>query len=161
MVKMFHVTSPSIAIRVARTQRFVGGPIDADDGLNAYIDDHCGGPYFKSEISNTGAILEFEWTGPQERAGNFHAPNILHDQHPHRAFVAAGTKDHLYLTGIRLADEQDWTDGSWLCSLRPSNGPNWLQSKLLNWNFRETARIKSKVLGLVQKRPKILVVSGL
>jgi len=161
---LVHETSPLIAVAVARTRRVIGGPIPADDGLNARLLDHPNGPYNRSEIANSGVFLEFEWTGSMVPSrGNQWAPDRLHDQHPLRAFVPAGTNSHLHLIGIRFRPGYGWMDAvrrPMFSIFRPCGWRAWIASKQTGWSQREADRIAEEIRQVLRLRPEVRVVSG-
>lgn len=163
-MKLIHETSPLVAVYVVRTLCLEGGPIQADDGLNAWLVDHPNGPYMASQLENYGAILEFEWTGKMVRSeGNYWAPNLLHDQHPLRAFVPAGTNDHLYLVDIRFRPNHGWADvvlEPTAYMSKPRSWIDWISSKSPKWKSLEADRITDEVLHVIQQKPKVRVVSS-
>ncbi len=161
-MKIVHETSPRIAVDVVRTLRLIGGPIQADDGLSARLVNHPNGPYLLCELDSFGAFLEFEWTGKVVRSsGNYWAPNLLHDQHPLRAFVPAGTDDHLYLVGIRFRATHGWADALLLPQARlckPVSWIDWVAGRLPDWKQREAARIAEEVSRIIKEKPKVQVI---
>jgi len=99
----------------------------------------------------------FEWYGPVLRAKNEpHFPGVLFDEHPHRAFLLAGTREHLYLTDVQLLPGFRWE-----AALRPpklAGAPlEWLRSKLPGWVEREEARIAAFVRERLLARPPIRI----
>ncbi len=163
-MKIVHETSPLIAVEVIRTRCVIGGPIQADDGLNARLLNHPNGPYNRSEIANPGVFLEFEWTGVMVQSkGNHWGPNLLHDQYPLRAFVPAGTNSHLHLTGIRFRPGYSWGDAVRVPTLsifQPCGWRAWIASKRPGWKSREADRIAKEICNVLRLSPKIRVVSG-
>ena len=110
MLTIEHETSPAIAAQVARTKRFLAGPILGDSGLNAVIVDDPRGPYHPQQAANCGAVMRFTWCGPVA-TGYYTAgypPNQLFDEYPHRAFLPVGTNMNLKLIDIKLVSGSSW-----------------------------------------------------
>lgn len=103
-MKLYHYSSPLAARRIAEQRTYYGGA-SFEDGLNA-VPATCpwqASPGYSWKSANTGALLEFEWTGPIVRgpyAGT--DPNTLYDLGGHRLFIPAGTSKNLRLIGMQL-----------------------------------------------------------
>lgn len=154
---------PRYALKVARTGRARAGDGLAESGLNCEIVVHALG-FNEDQAQSRGALLTFEWTGPVLAALGLvgYEPNILVDQHPHRALVPVGTTQHLRLVGVELIRGQSWLSAverpklaGWP-SLKALG--RWLSSKLPGWDQREACRIAAEVAHIVEQRPAIVVV---
>ncbi len=159
MTVIEHETSPAIAVEVARTTRFLAGPVLGDSGLNAFIVGHKAGPYHPEQPAKHGAVMRFEWTGPNGQ-GYFptgYPPNRLFDQHPHRAFVPVGTNRGLRLIEIELVGGGSWEDAVVEPSFSFANLPLWLASRHGGWRQKVAESLKEEILAIVGTRPLITI----
>lgn len=159
MLTIEHETSPAIAAKVARTQRFLAGPIMGDSGLNAFIVGHGAGPYHPEQASNCGAVMRFAWTGPVTQGSfvNGYPPNQLYDEHPHRAFLPVGTNRSLKLIEIVLVGGGTWEDAVVEPSFSLANLPTWLNSKRTGWRHSVAGRIEEEMAEIVTTQPNITI----
>ncbi|MBD8051104.1 hypothetical protein [Limnohabitans radicicola] len=154
-----HETSPAIAAEVARVKRFLAGPIKGDSGMNAFIVGHVAGPYCPDQAANCGAVMRFEWTGPviQGSIFNGYSPNQLFDEHPHRAFIPAGTNSNLKLIEIVLVRGCSWEDAIVDPSFSLANLCSWLSSKRAGWRQAVAERLEEEMAAIVATQPNISV----
>lgn len=154
-----HETSPSIAAEVARTKRFLAGPILGDSGMNAFIVGHQAGPYHPEQAENRGAIMRFSWTGPvtQGYFAKGYPPNQLFDQHPHRAFVPVGTNIDLRLFDIKLVGGASWEDVVVEPSFSLAALPSWLLSRRPGWRKNAVKRLQKEIAAIVAMQPLIRI----
>ena len=158
--RLAHYTSPAAALAIARTLAFRGGPIYADNGLNAHLVEHPAGPYLSGLFSGRGAVVTFQWQGEVTTSKDFTRPNALYDQHPFRAFIPAGTSEGLQLVGIDLEPGATWCDTEDATGLRRFDPRRWLAPSKKAKAVRET-NIADEVRRIVASAPAIKVVSGL
>lgn len=154
-----HETSPAIAAEVARTKRFLAGPILGDSGMNVTIVGHLAGPYHPEQAANCGAVMRFAWTGPVSQ-GRFPAgypPNQLFDEHPHRALVPVGTNINLKLIEIELVDGASWEDAVVETAFSLANLPSWLLSKRAVCRQEAAERIEEEMAAIVGTQPNIAI----
>ena len=166
-LRIYHETSPWIAIHIARTQQFMGGAISGDAGLNCYIEGSLPDLNIFSQAEQKGALMTFEWSGPvsTEPYGVFGEPDTLYDQRPHRGFIPVDSTKHLKLVGIELLRGGMFSDlierppvprGFSLFKL--SAWAEWLASKQEGWLDAESKRLELQVSMLAASRPSISVV---
>ena len=166
-LRIYHETSPWIAIHIARTQQFMGGAISGDAGLNCYIEGSLPDLGTHSQAEQRGALITFEWSGPvsTERYGIFGEPDTLYDQRPHRGFIPIDSTRHLTLVDIELLYGGTFADlierpifprGSSLLKL--SAWADWLASKREGWLYAEAKRLQVQVAVLAASRPSISVI---
>jgi len=166
-LRIYHETSPWIAIHVARTGQFMGGAISGDAGLNCYIEGSLPDLSLYSQAEQKGALITFEWSGPvsTERYGVFGEPDTLYDQRPHRGFIPVDSTKHLKLVGIDLLHGGVFADlierpafprGSSLFKL--SAWAEWIASKREGWLYAESNRLQVQAAVLAASRPSISVI---
>lgn len=154
-----HETCPAIAVKVARTMRFRAGTILGDSGMNAVIVGHQAGPYLADQAAYRGAMMRFEWTGPISQGSfNFgYPPNVLIDQHPHRAILPVGTNINLKLIEIELVNDASWEDAVVEPSFSLANPSSWLSSTRSGSRRVAVERLEEEMAGIVGKRPNITI----
>lgn len=154
-----HETSPAIAATVARTKRFLAGPLLSDSGMNAVIVNHPAGPYLPGQAAACGAMMRFEWTGIVSQ-GSFsggYPPNQLFDQHAHRAFLPVGTNLNLKLIDIYFVNGASWQDAVVQPSFSLTNLCSWLSSKFPGWLQAEAMKLQDEMVGIVANQPNITI----
>lgn len=153
-----HETDPATALEILRTRRFIAGPILGDAGLNACIVNHQRGDYYPNQAERRGAILDFEWSGPVSTEVYSSMPdrNVCYDQHPHRAFIFAGTTRHLRLVG--LAPKDQWTDFVQHPELTLSNLWAWCLSRRKMWAKEQADAIIAEIKQVVALKPVVRIV---
>ena len=154
-----HETSPSIAAKVARTKRFLAGPILGDSGMNAVIVGHPAGPYQPEQAAKRGAMMRFSWTGAVSQGSHpsGYPPNQLFDQHPHRAFLPVGPNNNLKLIEIELVDGASWEDAVVEPSFSLVSPSSWFSSKRSGAWRVAVERLEEEMAGIVAKQPDITI----
>lgn len=154
-----HETSPAIAADVARTKRFLAGPILGDSGMNAIMLGHVAGPYHPDQAIKPGAVMRFAWSGPVTK-GSFpggYPPNQLIDEHPHRAFLPVGTNVNLKLIEIVLVGGGSWEDAVVEPTFSWATLPSWLASKREGWRQAVAGRLEQELAAIVATQPNITI----
>lgn len=163
-LRLLHETSPSVALKVARSGQFMAGPILGDAGLNAVMANHPKGNFNPGQAENRGATLEFEWSGPITMDNYKSRPEIdyLYDQHPHRLFLFLGSRKHLQLVGVNLKQGYGWEEVIAPPTFNVGRffdrdmWREWLASyNKKRWVFEETKKIEREIKSIVAIKPSI------
>lgn len=156
MTILIHETAPGIALLIIKSRIFQAGTIIGDSGVNAEIVGHVAGPYNPDQAAARGAILKFEWLGPvsKQEFENGYPPDVLYDQHPHRAFIPVGSTKYLRLIDVELRIGVSWRD----LTYTPERGQPRLLTKWCSWIRQwEEKRIGREVVRVVNTRPLVMV----
>ena len=152
MTRIHHVTSPAAACRLIADRAFspaYSSPLSLDSGLNCFST----GQYNRSQsFSGNGAIVDFEWLGPQLRLPPDTRPPLpmgqLIDQSPWRMHIRGpvGPND-LRVVGVRFSktalDEH----------LEPSRWRELLPARLADaLHRRDRVRFLRKLRAMYQNR---------
>lgn len=155
-----HETSPAVAVRIAKSGLALGGPIMGDGGLNCVAVNHPAGPPHPGQALGRGAVMRFDWTGPSTNvspSNGIYQPNLLYDEHPHRAMVPIGTNQHLRLIGITLVGGASWADVIQQPQLTFDSFGEWIRSLRSGWTERAASTLGAEMQATVAKQPLISV----
>lgn len=139
---VYHITSPESALSIVKCGIFYpisNMNLNNDNGLNCFS--FRKGYWLGQCVERSGAKIVLEWTGDvKETHPNSYPPldrNVLHDQHPWRCFIRAGS-DSSKLRLVRIDFNKELLD-EYICSQH--RFPQWFPDRLKKIKIRKSKLI--------------------